>query len=107
MLWYYIIVLHVLSTPKYDTEQLEWSDDIMHFDIVVYWCKWAERLQTYGPKLGFTESGPDEPRDSGPGGQNSDTKHFPCNLVDVVIVRAPVCVYAFGMCATGCSCNYI
>ena len=26
------IVLHVLRTPRYDTEQLEWSDDIMHFD---------------------------------------------------------------------------
>ena len=28
-------VLHVLSTPRYDTEQLEWSDDIMHFDTVM------------------------------------------------------------------------
>ena len=35
MLWYYILVLHVLSTPKYDTERLVWSEDIMRFDTVL------------------------------------------------------------------------
>ena len=36
MIWYYIKVLRVLSTPRYDLEQLEWSDDTMHIDTVVY-----------------------------------------------------------------------
>ena len=29
MIWSYILVLHVLSTPRYDAERLVWSEDIM------------------------------------------------------------------------------
>ena len=36
MIWYFNIVLHVLSTPKYDKEQLVWSYDTMRFVTVVY-----------------------------------------------------------------------
>ena len=31
----YIIVLHVLSTPRYDAERLVWSEDIMRVDTVL------------------------------------------------------------------------
>ena len=51
MMWYYIIVLHVLSTPRYDTDRLEWSEDIMRFDTVVYCCDLAMIVLTYGPDL--------------------------------------------------------
>ena len=37
--WSYIIivsVLHALSTPKYGTERLEWSEDTLCFGTVVY-----------------------------------------------------------------------
>ena len=39
MVWYYIIrvsVMHVLNTPRFDTERQEWSEDTMRFDTVVY-----------------------------------------------------------------------
>ena len=32
----YSSVLHVLSTPRFDTERLEWREDTMRFDTVVY-----------------------------------------------------------------------
>ena len=51
MLWYYIIVLHVLSTPKYDTDRLEWNEDNMRFDTAMYCCEWAGGLLNYGPDL--------------------------------------------------------
>ena len=35
MIWYYTLVLHVLSTPRYDTERFVWSEDIMRFDAVL------------------------------------------------------------------------
>ena len=41
--------------------------------------------------------GPDEPMGFEPGGQNVNKKlpkTLPCNLVDVVLVLVPVCVYA-------------
>ena len=34
-LWSYIIVVHVLSTPRYDAELCVRSEDIMHFDTVL------------------------------------------------------------------------
>ena len=39
MIWSYIIivsVMHVLSTPRFDREWPEWSEDTVHFDTVVY-----------------------------------------------------------------------
>ena len=35
MLWSYILVLHVLSTPRCDTERFVWSEDIVRFDTVL------------------------------------------------------------------------
>ena len=35
MLWSYILVLHVSSTPRYDAERFVWSEDIMRFDTVL------------------------------------------------------------------------
>ena len=46
-LWSYILVLHELSTPRYDTERLVWSEDIKRFDIV-----WLDVIHTsHGPDL--------------------------------------------------------
>ena len=35
LLWSYILVLHVSSTPRYDAERFVWSEDSMLFDTVL------------------------------------------------------------------------
>ena len=91
--------MHALSTPRFDAERQEWSEDTMRFDTVVYWCEIAGRLIN---GVGRRSQGTLDLA----GGQNSGKKtQVPCSLVDVVLAIA--CVYACGMCATGCSLNYI
>ena len=82
-------MLRVLSTPRYDAEQLECNDDIMRFDTVVYCCEWAGRLQNYGPDLVLPRV--DRMNQGKVDKEEQPGQQSPCNLVDVVSVRVPVC----------------